>query len=164
MAQQPLKVPAIQLREYEVGDFDSLCSIDRACFEPPIAYSRTTMRDMLSLPGAECQVAVTARGPVGFIIFVADGEHGHILTIDVLELWRRQGVGSALIRKAEENLTALGACEISLETATDNAPAIAFWLRRGYCSRGILKNYYRRGKHAYYMTRASGSPRHLKEP
>jgi ribosomal protein S18 acetylase RimI-like enzyme len=163
MAQQPLKAPAFILREYEQGDFDALCSIDRGCFDPPIAYSRTTMSEMLSLPGAESQLAVASQVPVGFIVFVTDGEHGHILTIDVLGPWRRQGVGSALIGKAEERLTALGASEIGLETATDNAPAIAFWLRRGYCSRGKLKNYYRRGQHAYYMTRALGSPRHLKE-
>jgi ribosomal protein S18 acetylase RimI-like enzyme len=40
---------------------------------------------------------------------------------------------------------------VSLETATNNQPAIAFWQKHGYRTVAVLKNYYLDGLDAYEM-------------
>jgi ribosomal protein S18 acetylase RimI-like enzyme len=44
-----------------------------------------------------------------------------------------------------------GVRTILLETATDNAAAIAFWQRHGYGIEAVLKRYYLRRLDAYEM-------------
>jgi len=43
--------------------------------------------------------------------------------------------------------------EISLETATDNTSAIAFWQKHGYRKRGVKKGYYPGGRDAFSMSK-----------
>jgi len=137
---------ALSLHRYDPADFDTLYSIDRACYPRGIAYSRSTLRQFLELPGADCLVARTGEGPksavAGFIVAEAAGAEAHIITIDVLESHRRAGVGTALLRAIEQRLAARGVRRVELETATSNAAAVAFWERHGYRKTGVLRGYY----------------------
>ncbi len=146
----------IKLRPYKPEDFETLYEIDQACYEPAIAYSRPELRTYLRFPGAECVVAETAADKpaiVGFCVTAHEEDWGYIVTIDVLEAYRRQGVGTALLREVERGLAANGTKEVALETATDNASAIAFWQKHGYGTRGIRKGYYPGGRDAYTMVK-----------
>jgi ribosomal-protein-alanine N-acetyltransferase len=133
---------AFHLRPYETGDFDALYEIDQACYPPGIAYSKRTLRWFLRLPGAHCLVALEGAQPVGFILSEYEGQRAHIITLDVVESFRRRGVGSDLLRTQETWLAAEGVRRVELETATDNLPAIAFWQKHGYRTEAVLKNYY----------------------
>jgi ribosomal protein S18 acetylase RimI-like enzyme len=137
---------AIALQPYAPADFESLHAIDQACYPRGIAYSRSTLREFLSLPGAECLVARAGQAPhatmTGFIIGESGGTEGRIITIDVLEEYRRGGVGTALLRAMEQRLAARGARRIELETATSNAAGVAFWEHHGYRKTGVLHGYY----------------------
>ncbi|MBZ5501574.1 MAG: GNAT family N-acetyltransferase [Acidobacteriia bacterium] len=144
------------LRTYEPGDFETLYEIDQACYAPAIAYSRRDMREYLRFPGAECVVAETGAQVVGFCITARDAADGHIITLDVLEACRRQGVGSLLLAEAERRLAAGGVRKVSLETATDNTAAIAFWQKHGYRTSGVLKHYYPNGLDAWAMSKTIG--------
>ena len=65
--------------------------------------------------------------PVGFIVAETGSRGtGHIITIDVLPSARGAGVGSQLLRAAEERLRALHCQSVILETAVDNKPALVF--------------------------------------
>jgi len=75
----------------------------------------------------------------------------HIITLDVAEAHRRQGVGTALLAESERNLALRGVRSILLETAIDNEPAVAFWKRHGYRIEAVLKRYYLRRLDAYEM-------------
>jgi ribosomal protein S18 acetylase RimI-like enzyme len=90
---------------------------------------------------------------IGFCIAAHRGPWGYIVTMDVLAAYRRLGVGSLLIAEAERRMISGGVREIGLETATDNAPAIAFWQRHGYRKSGVRKNYYPGGRDAYSMAK-----------
>ncbi|MGD0957465.1 MAG: N-acetyltransferase [Candidatus Acidiferrales bacterium] len=146
----------LTLRPYRPADFETLYEIDQACYEPTIAYSRRELRNYLRFPGAECVVAETGVDKpaiVGFCVTAHEEDWGYIVTIDVLGAYRRQGVATALLREVERRLAASGAKEIALETATDNAPAIAFWQKHGYRTRGVKKGYYPGGRDAYSMVK-----------
>lgn len=146
-----------QLRIYEPSDFETLFEIDQACYEPSIAYSRRELRNYLRFPGADCVVAesVEAGSPriIGFCITAHRAAYGYIVTIDVLQPYRRHGAGSLLLAECERRLASAGVREVSLETATDNSSAIAFWQKHGYRKLSVQKNYYPGGRDAFSMSK-----------
>lgn len=155
-------LPTLALRAAREADFETLYAIDQVCYSPAIAYTRGELRWYLGLRGAECVVAemkTNSQGSqsrariAGFIVSASRNPHGHIVTIDVLEMYRRTGVGSALLHSAESRMANRGAKEVWLETATNNEAAIAFWKKHGYRSHGRLPNYYPDGLDAFAMSK-----------
>ena len=146
------------IRPYEPADFDILYEIDQVCYPPGIAYSKRMLRWFLRQPGALTLVATQNDGPIGFIVSECEPPRGHIITLDMLEAYRRHGIGSALLRETEGRLFEHGVRRIALETATDNAPAIAFWEKHGYRTFGALKDYYGAGHDARAMQKALPVP------
>lgn len=145
------------LRPAREADFETLYAIDQVCYSAAIAYTREELRWYLRLRGAECIVAeARAKEPriAGFIVTTSRTIHGHIITIDVLEMHRRTGVGTALLRRAEVQMKRRGVGEVWLETATNNEAAIAFWKKHGYRSHGRLANYYPDGLDAFAMSKS----------
>ena len=130
------------LRTYQPEDFEALYKLDQSCFPRGIAYSKTTLRYFLALSSAQCLLAVEKNVIVGFILSERDGALAHIITLDVAEGHRRSGVGSLLLKTAEEMLAAQGVRTVFLETAVNNHAAVNFWSRHGYTEEGILKRYY----------------------
>ncbi len=146
----------ITLRTYRPEDFEKLYEIDQACYEPSIAYSRRELRNYLRFPGADCIVAETDGSVLGFVVTAHGKTWGYIVTIDVLTPHRRTGVGTMLLAEAERRLSAAGVREIGLETAIDNASAIAFWHQHGYRKIGVKKGYYPGGRDAFAMNKLLG--------
>jgi [ribosomal protein S18]-alanine N-acetyltransferase len=136
------RAPEVQLRAYQPQDFDALYKLDQSCFPRGIAYSKTTLRYFLALSSAECLLAVERDDIAGFILSELDGAVAHIITLDVAEAHRRSGVGSLLLKAAENNFSARGVRSVFLETAVDNQAAVNFWARHGYVVEGMLKRYY----------------------
>jgi ribosomal-protein-alanine N-acetyltransferase len=136
----------ISLSACSTADFETLYAIDQSCYPRGIAYSRSTLREFLSLPGADCllaRVGPSKDAPIGgFIIGETDGNYAHIITIDILEAHRRTGIGTALLQALEDRMAARGVRQVELETATQNAVGVAFWQHHGYRKMGILRNYY----------------------
>lgn len=155
------KAAEFTIREFRRGDFNALWEIDQRCFPPGISYSPmellTYMRRLRSFTlvaeesGAQTGMAGEGR-PVGFIVGEAGRRQaGHIITIDVLEETRRSGLGSQLLRAAEERLRAAGCRAVFLETAVDNAAALAFYKRHQYFLVKTLPRYYSNGVDAVMM-------------
>jgi [ribosomal protein S18]-alanine N-acetyltransferase len=143
-----------KLRDYAPRDFETLYEVDQQCFGPVLGYSRPDLRSYLRLPGGHCLIAESAGKIAGFLVTAHEDAVGSIVTIDVLAAHRRQGVATLLLEESERRLTAAGVRTIELETATDNASAIAFWHKHGYRKRDIQKGYYPDGRDAYSMTKA----------
>ncbi|MFY9733197.1 MAG: GNAT family N-acetyltransferase [Candidatus Acidiferrales bacterium] len=144
----------IALRPYSPEDFESLYEIDQACYATGIAYSRPELRAYLRFPNADCLIATIRGKPVGFCLTAYREARGHIITIDVLEAYRRHKIGSRLLEAVESRLAKSGVREVILETATENHSAIAFWEKHGYRTRGIWKGYYPGGRDAYAMIKS----------
>lgn len=148
-----------KLRTYEPGDFETLYEIDQACYEPEIAYSRRELRQYMRFPGLECMVAEVEGKLVGFCLAASEDAQGYVITMDVLDEYRRHGIASALLEEVEQRLAARDVTEVWLETATDNDTAIAFWQRHGYRKQGVRKNYYPGKRDAFTMRKSIGGPR-----
>ena len=145
------------LREFRPADFETLWSIDQTCFPAGIAYAHEELAAYMKRRGAFTLVAELSERSrnsiAGFI--VAEGNRrggvGHIITIDVLPEHRRAGLGSKLLSAAEERLRREGCKTLVLETAVDNASALAFYKRHGYSVVRVAPRYYSTGLDAFVL-------------
>ena len=150
---------AATIRPYRSGDLETLYQIDQLCFARGIAYGRAEMRFYLAYDGAECFIAEADGEIAGFVISESDDAEAHIVTLDVLQQFRRRGTGSRLLKRAEESLAGRRVSWVWLETATTNEAAIAFWQKHGYRQSGdILRGYYGRSGDAYQMRKRLAQP------
>jgi [ribosomal protein S18]-alanine N-acetyltransferase len=132
--------------------------MDQECFPPGIAYSKQELKAYLhdrrafALVAAEDAENEERKGgrAAGFIVIHA-GPTGHVVTIDVIEAARRLGLGSLLLRAAEERLRAAGSRAVSLEAAVDNLAALSFYKRHGYSVVRTWPRYYSNGVDALVL-------------
>ena len=162
------------IRDYDPADFETLWRIDQDCFPPGISYSRAELkfymrrRGSFTLLAVESEQSATAapdsgtdkkdsppiplpNGVAGFLVAEADRGEGHIITIDVVAAARRSGVGSLLLRSAEDRLRAAQCRSVELETAVDNLSALSFYKRHGYDVIKTLPRYYSNGVDALVL-------------
>jgi len=148
--------------------------MDQICFDPQLAYSRPELAFYMRRPGAFTLVAESvadeashsapvAAKIVGFIVAEARSQAGHIITIDVLPEIRRAGIGSSLLRAAEDRLRAAGATVVELETAVNNAAAIQFYKRKEYFVEKTVSGYYSNHLDALVMRKELSTTRALKQ-
>jgi ribosomal-protein-alanine N-acetyltransferase len=146
-------LPAIELRELRADDLEAAYTLDQACFEPGIAYSRAEIRSFVARPGAIALAAQAGGELVGFAIAERRGRRGHIVTIDIASLARRRGLGRRLFAELLRRLEAAGARQIRLEVDVRNAGAIRFYEGLGFERTRTLRGYYGRGLDGYEMIR-----------
>jgi len=163
-------VVGYQIRQFRKADFDTLWRVDQACFDAQLAYSRPELAFYMRRPGSFTLVAESAEdessrksplarstnfpvGILGFVVAENRRKNGHIITIDVIAEARRSGVGSGLLRAAEEKLAHAGTATVALETPVSNLPAIRFYKREGYFVEKTVAGYYSGLLDAVVMTK-----------
>jgi ribosomal-protein-alanine N-acetyltransferase len=168
------------IRDFQPADFETLWRIDQLCFPPGISYSRAELKlyirrrgsfTLLAVDAAPSMTAVPDSGegekifppiqlssaPIaGFIIAEAGRDSGHIITIDVIEAARRAGVGSFLLRAAEDRLRMAHCRSVELETAVDNISALSFYKRHAYSVIKTFPRYYSNGVDALVLEKNLG--------
>jgi ribosomal-protein-alanine N-acetyltransferase len=149
-----------RIREFRKEDFEQLWAIDQECFPAGISYTRLELAFYMRRPRAFTLVAERENpgkaprggraeappggGILGFLVGEASARGaGHIITIDVRAEARRHSLGTALLEAAEERLRVGGSRHVFLETAVNNAPAIAFYKRHGYELIKTIPRYYK---------------------
>ena len=138
------------VRDFDPEDFETLWRMDQECFAPGISYSKRELRSFIDRTGSFTLVAADGAKILGFIV-IQGGKAGHVITIDVGPEARRLGVGSLLLRTAEQRLFSAGSYMINLETAVDNLNALAFYKRHGYSVIRTWPRYYGNGVDALVL-------------
>ena len=142
----------VKIRDYRPEDFPALCEIDRRCFPLGIAYSAEDIAMSLLEPGVFVVVGEDDGQAAGFILARNErAGRAHIITIDVLEQYRRSGLGTLLLEEAHRRLSVAGAKRVLLEVAVENALAQAFYRKHGYEVSRRLKRYYQDREDAWQM-------------
>jgi ribosomal protein S18 acetylase RimI-like enzyme len=67
-----------------------------------------------------------------------DGHRGWIYSLAVFSMYRKQGVGSALLSHTEQRLSSLGCMKINLQVREENDAAEKFYISNGYSVEGII--------------------------
>lgn len=79
---------------------------------------------------------------------------GHVVSVAVLQEHRRNGIGSKLIKLAEDEMEKKTCTECYLEVRVTNQGGVDLYTRLGYKTSGRLDGYYRDGEAAYLMARS----------
>lgn len=166
---------AFRIRSFLDDDFHILFQIDQSCFPPGISYTKAELktyihyRDSFTLvaekegatrvgAGERSGKALPGSEILGFIVAERYRGTGHVITIDVRAEARRLGVGSALLHAAESALRASKCRSVQLETAVDNASALAFYKHHGYVLMTTIPHYYSNGVDAFLLEKDLLSP------
>lgn len=145
---------SMRIRDFQPSDLPRLSEIDQSCFPPRIAYSREELGRFIAHRSSRTWVAEDDDRIVGFVVAGRQPVRvGHIITIDILEGYRRRGVGSELMSVAE-NWARKAKLELMyLETAEDNLSAQKFYEGRGYRKVEKVEQYYGNGLAAWVMVK-----------
>jgi [ribosomal protein S18]-alanine N-acetyltransferase len=130
-------VDGIALRDYRVDDLDAMFRLDEACFAEEFRFSRESMREFAEQPDSFVRVAAKTDGEiVGFVIahveHVASERRVYLVTLDVVQEWRRKGLAGRLMVEVETWALNTRVPWMQLHVFTGNSGAIRFYERMGY--------------------------------
>ena len=143
-----MSVAEIVLRDYRDTDLEAIYRLDEDCFAPAFRFDRESMREFAEARNAICLIAERRGGGItGFVIVhldpMAAGLRGYVVTLDVAEGYRREGVAAKLMLEAESRARVAGAWRMELHVFTGNEGAIRFYERMGYSRFAVQRRFYR---------------------
>jgi len=149
----------VEITKLEHADEARRCAMLMANSEPWITLRRNydnSMR-MLTDPSREVYVARVRDEVVGFIVLIMRGALvGYIQTVGVVPEWRNKGIGSRLLKFAED-LIFRQAPNVFMCVSSFNEKAQELYKRLGYETIGELKDYIVPG-HSEILLRKSIAP------
>jgi len=146
----------IRIRTAERADLLAIHRIEQAVFPQPWPFS--ALESYLGESGF--LVAETDEDDArvaGYVIADTVPNHGtplgHVKDLAVREEHRREGVATALLRRALSLLESVGAASVKLEVRADNEGATRLYRQFGFEHRKTIPNYYSNGEDALVMVR-----------
>jgi ribosomal-protein-alanine N-acetyltransferase len=89
---------------------------------------------------------------VGFLIGIKTGvKAARILMLGVTELYRKQGIGSALLEQFLKEMKQQKIQVVELEVRTSNTGALHFYQTKGFVLHATLRQFYQNGENAFSM-------------
>jgi ribosomal-protein-alanine N-acetyltransferase len=160
MFSQNVSSPGYRIRGAMMSDLDRVIEINLRSL--PEHYPRYFWEQHLIEWGRIFLVAEVGGEVVGYMMnrieedegfFKGDFvRRGHVVSIAVLEGYRRRGIGRALMIEGMSRMKNLyNAQEVVLEVRVSNEPAINLYRSLGFKVVRILKGYYLDGEDAYLM-------------
>ena len=133
----------VELRQGRPEDGPVCHRLDHECFPPEVAYDENSF-DELSELAPVYWIAEHRGRMLGFVAADFDRANNHalIITLDVDPDFRRRGIGSALMEKAENEIARQGVKRVYLHLYTPHYAARCLYEQRGYRPVGVLPGYY----------------------
>jgi len=146
MTPPPLEIlPVAPVHVPVLAELHRVCFADQPWHRP---WDEAEMADVLTLPGLRGWLALAGPEgePVGMLLVQITGDDADIVTLAVRPApWRRQGIGRALLARAEGDVQALGVARLVLEVADGNAAGTCFYRSSGYQLLNRRRLYYTHG-------------------
>lgn len=117
-----------------------IAALEQICFSAP--WSEASVRYECSNPLSDWLVAVEDERVVGYVGSQSVPPEADVMNIAVAPEYRRQGIGSALIKALTELLHTKGIESLFLEVRASNDPAINLYQGFGFVQVGRRKKYY----------------------
>lgn len=144
----------ITYRQPMAFDIPTLVLLDKEYF-PYSPWSPAQFKEEFAgIPSTRFfELAISDNEIVGYAGVIAPGPDAvaDILTVTVIDGFRRQGIAKRLITDIEGYCQSKGSSAIMLEVATDNSGAIALYENLGYSQISKRSNYYGSKKDAFVM-------------
>lgn len=131
------------IRELEFSDVKELLAVQRLTYKEETAWTRSGFLSELYSRYTHLYLGVLHQekmiGFMGVRVFLEDG---HITNIAIIPEFQGWGIGSFLMKEAE-NFAKKNRCQtMSLEVRIGNSDAQRLYRRLGFVSRKVLPNYY----------------------
>ena len=139
----------MKIRRVRTEDVNELMRLEEGSIEHP-----WTSEDLMKLATDQNKAGFVAEedgkiiGYIGLSFILDEAEIGKLV---VDKDFRRQGIGGSLIEEVKDFLKDQGIAKVFLEVAEDNESAKALYLKSGFNSFNIRKDYYGRGRNALLM-------------
>lgn len=117
-----------QHRDKTIQLWKQVFAYDTAHNEPNLVLDRK-----LALKDDLLFLAVDGEAVLGTIMAGYDGHRGWLYSVAVHSDHRKQGIGSLLVKHAEQQLLNLGCLKINLQIMDGNESVAAFYETLGYC-------------------------------
>lgn len=131
----------ISVRRMAVEDIDRILEIETRSFHTPWT------KDNFKFELTENRCAVYMVGVIDGVIAGYGGmwkmvDEGHITNIAVDPVYRKRGVGDAILGALSEYARVNGISAMTLEVRTQNLPARGLYIKHGFKDEAIRKAYY----------------------
>ncbi len=151
------------LRPASPDDLEAIYRVEIACFRER-RFRKDHVDWILRNERAKTFVVDSGNGRLdGAIMLLFEGQFCRVLSVATMPEYRRHGLGTEMMRAAEEEARNRNCSRVRLEVSTQNYGAIEFYRGLGYKTDGVLYGYYSWGEDAYSMVRSlseasEGSP------
>lgn len=124
----------MQIRPYEDSDETAVIDLWNGVLPDAAPHNdpATTIRKKLAVERELFFVALSNGTVVGTVMGGYDGHRGWVYAVAVRPLFRRRGIGAALLRRLEAALAERGCLKVNLQVRASNAGVVAFYERLGY--------------------------------
>ena len=124
----------MEIRPYRDDDLEEVVGLWRRAFPnaPPHNDPSRVIERKLKVQRELFVVAVDDGHIVGTAMGGFDGHRGWVYSVGVSPDHRRRGIGSALMRRVERDLAAIGCPKLNLQVRGTNSEAVGFYESLGY--------------------------------
>lgn len=124
----------MEIRKYRDADFAGIDALWKEAFPKDPHWNRAAnaVPAKTSFQPDLLFVAVNDGKVVGSVMAGYDGHRGWLYAVAVCQSYRRSGLGTKLVRKAEEALRSLGCGKINLQVRSTNKAVVQFYEDLGY--------------------------------
>lgn len=124
----------MEIRKYREADFDGIDALWKEAFpnDPPWNQAAISIPAKTSFQPDLLFVAVSDGTVVGSVMAGYDGHRGWLYAVAVGQSHKRSGLGTKLVRRAEEALRLLGCSKINLQVRSTNTAVVRFYEHLGY--------------------------------
>lgn len=124
----------MEVRSYQETDFEGIDALWREAFpnDPPWNRAENAVPTKIAFQPDLLFVAVDSDQVVGSVMAGYDGHRGWLYAVAVRSQHKRTGLGTTLVRRAEDALRDLGCAKVNLQVRTANAAVVRFYERLGY--------------------------------
>jgi ribosomal protein S18 acetylase RimI-like enzyme len=124
----------LSIMTYHPSHFDGVRDLWHEAFpnDPPWNAAELAIPAKLKIQPKLFLVAIDRGVVIGSIMAGYDGHRGWLYAAAVLQSHQRQGVGTALVREAENLLSAMGCTKINVQVRSSNAAVTTFYGSLGY--------------------------------
>ena len=132
----------VTTRQINIYDLNDVMDITQKSLEGN--FTQKYFSNLISLHRKTSIVAELDDNVVGYVIVkTEEPKKGHVISIAVDPEYRGKGIGKKLMNVVSDNLSNLGAKQISLMVRKSNEPAINMYEGLNYIKTGSIKSYYR---------------------
>ena len=129
------------IKKMNESNIPDIVRLEKICFSQPWSYEE--LKEELSNKLA-CFIVAMNRGVLcGYAGMHCICDEAYVTNIAVFPEFRRQNVGSFLLRNLITNAKEKGCVFLSLEVRTSNSAAISLYKSMGFEKMGLRKNFYK---------------------